>query len=484
MKIGITRRKMMSVLTGMTIGSGLIPQLFSNRASASTMSAGINVGVSPPGPKSLALLKDLKESIARSNYCGLFSIGLNRGHGCYVEDLDGNVYLDCLTSASSTILGYSYDEIAKAHYETSLKLQHTAFPYSPNVETVEFAEKLIRIAPGDFSKKVIIGLSGSDSMGGAIEAARKFTGKMGVISFNMAYHGSTGLSQAASGFRSLNEGVYDLNDPDFVKVDFPATDADADRVLKNIEAILAFGKTAAVLVEIIQGDGGTMIAPPFFFARLRELLDSYQVLFIDDEIQTGMGRTGKWWAIDHEGVVPDIIVTGKGLAAGYAPVSAIIGRTEILNSLVPATQVFTFMGHPPTVSAASRVIDIIERDDLIENARETGAYLLENLIESAKKYPDVIVKARGKGCMIGLEINISKNLLASKIFAYRCVEKGVYFGYIGDKQRVIRVLPPITAGREEAKIIVNTVNATADEMSKGKIPQSTVDKVNRYAIGW
>jgi len=484
MKTGMTRRKMVSALTGMTIGSGFVPHLFSNRALAYPKSTGVDVKVSPPGPKSLALLKDVKENIARSNYCGLYSIGLNRGDGCYVEDLDGNVYLDCLTSASSTILGYSYDEVAEAHYETSLKLQHTAFPYSPNTETVALAERLIRIAPGDFSKRVIIGLSGSDSMGGAIEAARKFTGKMGVISFEMAYHGSTGLSQAASGFRALNEGVYDLDDPDFVKVDFPVTENDANRILKNIETILAFGKTAAVLVEIIQGDGGTMLAPPFFFTRLKELLDRYRVLLIDDEIQSGMGRTGRWWAIDHEGVVPDMIVAGKGLAAGYAPVSAIIGKTEILNALVPATHVFTFMGHPPTASAASKVIDIIERDRLIDNAKSTGAYLLENLAKAQKKYPDVIVEVRGKGCMIGIEINLSKRLLASKIFAYRCVEKGVYFGYIGDKQRVIRVLPPITAGRDEAKIIIDTVNATADEMSNGRIPQSTVDKVNKYAIGW
>jgi len=214
------------------------------------------------------------------------------------------------------------------------------------------------------------------------------------------------------------------------------------------------------------------------------LLERYQVLFIDDEVQAGMGRTGRWWAIDHDGVVPDIIVIGKGLASGYAPVSALIGRTEILNSLVPATQVFTLMGHPPTVSAASRVIAIIERDNLIVNAKETGAYLFEGLKEAERKYPDVIVEARGKGLMIGLEINLSNDLLAGKIFAFRCVEKGVYFGYSGDQQRVIRVLPPITAGRKEAEIILRVVNETADEMSTGKIPPSTVDKVNKYAVGW
>ena len=475
---------MVKTFSGLTLGAGLMNLSFREQVPQKrTIVKKINVKISPPGPKSLALLEDVKKYIGRSNYTGLYGVGIKSGDGIYIEDMDGNTYIDCLTSASSTILGYGYDAVAKAYYDSAVNIQQTAFGYSANVETVDFAKKLIEITPGNFEKRVLIGLSGSDSMGGSIEAARKYTGKMGIISFNFAYHGSTGLSQPASGFMALNQGIYDLNDPDFVKVRFPVTREESLSTLKNIESILGFGKTAAVLVEMIQGDGGTLIPAPGFFKSLKELLDKYQVLLVDDEVQCGMGRTGKWWACEHEGVIPDILVAGKGLSAGYAPVSAIVGRKDVLDAMVPATQIFTYTGHGPSLMAASKVIDIILDENLTANSRDMGSYLLTG-IKEAEKYPGIVVEARGKGFMIGIEINISKDLLASKIFAYRCLEKGIYFGYIGDKQRVIRVLPPLITSREECDEIIRVVKDTAEEMHNKKVPQTTIDKVQKYALGW
>lgn len=486
MKRQISRRELVKSIPGISLGAGFSTLQLSRalpQSSARLAGNKINVKVSPPGPKSLALLEDVTKYVGRSGYSGLYGVGLNGGNGIYIEDMDGNTYIDCLTAASCNLLGYSYDEIAQAYYDTAVRIQQTAFDYSPNPDTVEFAKKLTEIAPGDFDKRVLFGLSGSDSSCGSIEAARKYTGKMGIISFNFAYHGSTGLSQAASGFRSLNEGIYDLNDPDFTKVRFPVTPDDCENTLKNIESILAFGKTAAVMVEIIQGDGGTLLAPKDFFPRLREMLDRYNVLLIDDEIQSGMGRTGKWWACDHEGIIPDITVIGKGLSAGYAPVSALAGRKDVLDSLVPSAHSFTYSGHGPSFKTASKVIDIIKNENLIGNAYQTGNRLLQGLKE-AEKYPDVVVEARGRGFMIGIEINISKNLLASKIFAFRCLEKGVYFGYIGDKQRVIRVLPPLVLNQQECDEIIRIVQETAEEMHNNSIPGQTIEKVQKYAIGW
>lgn len=341
---------------------------------------------------------------------------------------------------------------------------------------------MVRIAPGDFPKKALIGLSGSDSAGGAIEAARKFTGKMGIISFTNAYHGSTGLSQAASGFRSLNDGIYDSNDPNFVKVSFPVTEKDKERVLKNVETVLSFGKTAAVMIEIIQGDGGTLIASKGFYTELREMLNKYNVLLIDDEVQSGMGRTGKWWACEHEGIVPDIIVVGKGLSAGYAPISAVVGRADVIDSLPPASQVFTYMGHSPSTAVASKVINIIESDNIIKNVVKVGDVLLKGLQNIANKHPNEIVEVRGKGLMIAIDIDISKDPLASKIFEYRCVEKGIYFGYLGSK--IIRVLPPLNLSEEEANIIIKVVSSVLEEMSNVNIPNSTIEKVQKYTLGW
>ena len=186
-----TRRETIKMFAAISVGTSFISWPFKATASIPVIAKPkINVKISPPGPKSLALIDEMKHYVGKTNYAGLYSIGLKDGEGIYIEDLDGNVYIDCLTSASSNILGYSHNEIADEYYNTSKRIQQTAFAYSPNIETVELAKKLVRIAPGDFPKRALIGLSGSDSAGGAIEAARKFTGKMGVISFTNAYHGS------------------------------------------------------------------------------------------------------------------------------------------------------------------------------------------------------------------------------------------------------------------------------------------------------
>ncbi len=155
----------------------------------------------------------------------------------------------------------------------------------------------------------------------------------------------------------------------------------------------------------------------------------------------------------------------------------------MIDALVPCAHSFTYTAHRASAAAAARVIDVIKEKNLIDNARKIGARLLKGLKE-AEKYPDVVVEARGRGCMIGIEINISREPLASKIFAYRCVEKGIYFGYIGDRQRVIRVLPPIVLNEGECDAIIGVVHDTAEEMHNNKVPQSTIDKVKKYSLGW
>ncbi|MEQ9218942.1 MAG: aminotransferase class III-fold pyridoxal phosphate-dependent enzyme [Cyclobacteriaceae bacterium] len=483
----LSRRKVVKSIAGLTIGMEMMNSSIANAIPVKEYSkykfTSANIKVSPPGPKSLALLERIKKSVARTNYTGLYSISASSGKGVHIIDLDGNSYIDCLAAASTNILGYDHDEVVDAYTQTAKAIQNTAFGYTPNIESVELAEKLIKITPGDFDKRVMLGVSGSDASGGAIEAARKYTGKMGLISFNYAYHGSTGLSQQASGFSGLKTGVYqDSND--FIKLDFPATLKQRDKALKDIESVLAWGKVGAVMLEPIQGDAGIIVPAEGFMVRLKNLLEDYGVLLIDDEVQSGMGRSGKWWAIEHEVVVPDIVVVGKGLSGGYAPVSAIIGRVDIMESLDTAQQIFTYTGHGPSAAAASKVIDIIMKEDIVKNAADVGAYLLSGLQDAVKKYPEILVEARGKGLMIGLEINTKNIPLANKIFAFRCIEKGIYFGYFGPGQRVIRIEPPLTLSKGEADTILKVVNETAAEIKGEKIPDTTVAKVKNYALGW
>lgn len=196
-----------------------------------------------------------------------------------------------------------------------------------------------------------------------------------------------------------------------------------------------------------------------------------------------MGRTGKWWAIEHENVVPDLLVTAKGLSAGYAPISALVGREEVIDALAPAQHLFTYTGHPPSAAVASEVIQLIEKHNIIANAAQVGARILEGLKQVQDAFPQVITEVRGRGLMIGVEINLSNNRLAGKLFATRCVEKGVYLGYFGVNQNVLRIEPPSILSDEEAELITNTIYEVAEEMSTNQIPKTTIDKVHKYAIG-
>ena len=441
------------------------------------------VKVSPPGPKSRELLARMKKVIGRSNYFGLYGITIVGGEGAYIVDLDGHVYLDCLAAASCNLLGNSYPQIADVYCQVAKTLQNSCFTYSPNPKAVELAEHLIRITPGEYPKKVLFGLSGSDSCDGAIKAMRKYTRKFALIKFKNDYHGSTGFSQAASGFRTLNEGIL-APSSNFITMDYPVTRQQQEQVLEKIEQILVQGQVGGVMAESIQGDAGIHVPVPGFFPRLRELLDRYNALLIIDEVQSGMGRTGKWWAIEHEDVVPDILVTAKGLSAGYAPISALVGREEVIDALAPAQHVFTYTGHPPSAAVASKVIQLIEENNIIANAATVGTKILEGLKKVKDAFPQVVTEVRGKGLMIGVEINISQNKLAGKLFATRCVEKGVYVGYFGVNQEVIRIEPPLILSDEEAELVINTISEVAEEMSTNQIPQTTIDKVHQYAIGF
>lgn len=469
------------------VGSRPSTTIFSNKYTPTLVTSvplihAINVKVSPPGPKSREFLERMKKLIGRSNYIGLYGIAIAAGEGAYIVDLDGNVYLDCLAAASCNVLGYSHKEVAQEYYQVAKTLQNSCFVYSPNPQAVELAEHLVRITPGNYAKKVLLGLSGSDSCDGAIEAMRKSTHKLALIKFRNDYHGSTGLSQPASGFRRLNLGIYPPSH-NFISVNYPVTLQQRDETLREIEHILAQGKVGAVMAEPIQGDAGILVPYPGFFSSLREILDDYQALLIVDEVQSGMGRTGKWWAIEHENVVPDLLITAKGLSAGYAPISALIGREEIIDALTPAQHLFTYTGHPPSAAAASKVIQIIEQQDIIANAAQVGVRFLEGLKNVRAKFPQVISDVRGKGLMIGVEIDISRDKLAGKVFATRCVEKGVYVGYFGVEQNVIRIEPPLILTEAEANIVVDTIYEVAEEMHQQCVPASTIEKVHQYAIG-
>lgn len=438
--------------------------------------------VNIPGPKSIANLQQVSENIANPNYSGLFGISIERGEGCHIFDVDGNKYLDCISAASTNILGYTNPKLIEAYTNAASSMQHSLFAYSPNIHAIPLAVKLKAITPGGFSKRVMFGLSGSDACDGAIKAIRAYTGIKGIVHFKNDYHGSTGLSMPASDYSGLNNGLF-TPDTYFRELLFPTTQAEADAVILQIEDWLSNKEIGGVLAESIQGDAGIHCPPKGFYARLKELLADYNAVLALDEVQSGMGRTGKWWAIDHEGVAPDLLITAKGLSGGYAPISAVIGRTDVLNALKNSQHVFTYSGHAPSAAVALQVILELEENQLIESNQIIGDSLIKGFTALKKKYPSVIQEIRGKGLMLGIVINIKKNPLLGKILATRCVEKGLYVGFFGTSGNVIRIEPPFLLKPENLQFIQEILSEVLEEFVTNSIPQETIENVNKYSVG-
>jgi 4-aminobutyrate aminotransferase len=406
---------------------------------------------------------------------------LAEGRGNKLIDADGNEYLDCFSAASTNLLGYSTG-LEEVYRRQAAKIQHTAFGYSPNVNALELAVKLIDISPGSSPKKVIFGLTGSDACDSAVAAARKYTGKTGTISFEYSYHGSTGFSQPASGFDRHSDGIYDADSREFVKLDYPTTDIGRDRVLSEIDELLT-GEYGSVLIEPIQGDAGVRQPAAGFFSRLRKTVSSHDAVLVVDEIQTGMGRSGRWWAIEYEEVEPDIYLVAKGLAAGYAPISVAVGKREFIDALEPGQRIFSFVGHPPSAAVAAKTIEIIDNRGLIERAAQLGRNIKKRLEEIKASFGEVVRDVRGRGFLMGLEVNYGGADGAAVLFARRAVEKGLYVGFFGIRNDVVRVQPPLTLKDEEADRAVNVIGDIASEMARGRIPAETRECAEQYSVG-
>ena len=439
------------------------------------------IKISPPGPKSLDLLNSMNNVIGRGNYMGLYGICIAKGFQAYIEDMDGNIYLDCMTGAAANNLGYNFMQILDAYYETARTISHTSFSYSPTQYPVELADSLIRITPGTNKKKVLLGLCGSKSCEDAVEVIWKYTNKKKIIKFQNAYHGATWLTKFISGFTFQNN--INMNDSCIINLPYPATKQIKEKVLHQIEFELSHNDIGGVLIESIMADAGIIQPYPEFFSSLYSMLHEHGALLAVDEIQCGMGRTGKWWGIEHENIEPDLIISGKALAAGYCPISALIGKADIIDSIESGKQIGTFIGHPSSSAAAIETIKLIEKNDLLNNAEKKGQNLFTKLQQLTEQFPEILIRVRGRGLLLGLEINVSENNQACKIFATRCVEKGVYFGYLGQNQEVLRIAPPLIINNHEVDIIADTIKEVAIEMRNGLIPENTIKKANKYAIG-
>jgi 4-aminobutyrate aminotransferase len=409
-----------------------------------------------PGPNARAVItrdqQVMSPSLPRS-----YGLVIDRGAGAEVWDVDGNRYVDFMTGIAVTSTGHAHPEVVRAIKDQAEKFLHicAADFYYPSI--VELAEKLDSLAPFKEQARAFFTNSGAEAIEGAIKLARYHTGRQHFIAFYGAFHGRTlgALSLTASkhiqkgGFFPLMPGVTHVPYPDVYRptLDMGGFTDYGEAVVDFIDHFV-FGKkvspsdVAGIVIEPILGEGGYIVPTPGFFPALRELCTKHGILLIADEVQSGMGRTGKWWGIEHFGVEPDIVTSAKGIASGM-PLGAIIARDSVM-TWEPGSHGSTFGGNPVSVAAALATIRLIE-NGLLENAARMGDHLLEMLAQMKERHP-LIGDVRGKGLMIGIEFvkdRITKEPahdLRDKIID-RAFENGLLL--LGAGESVVRMMPPL-----------------------------------------
>jgi len=415
----------------------------------------------PPGPRSreLAALRDRYVPKAVYNVTPLF---VAESEGAVIRDVDGNEYIDFATGISSINVGHRHPEVIKAIEEQLAKYLHVCFHVTPYEPYVRVAERLAKISPGDFDKKVVLVNSGAEAVENAVKVARRYSGKPSIITFEYAFHGRTRLAMSLTGQVNPYKYGFGTTDPAVYRMpyaycyrcsfghEYPTCNMRCLEYIKNTLSIhISPDEVAAIIVEPVQGEGGFIVPPKEFIQGLKKICDENHLLLIADEVQSGMGRTGKMFAVEHGGVAPDIIAVAKSLGGGL-PLAATIGRADVMDSVQVGGLGGTFGGNPLSCVAALKTIEIVQ--SLLDNVPKLGSVLMSRLREMQSKY-EVIGDVRGLGLMVGVELvkdrktkepakELRDNILGE------CHKNGLIIMGAGAYHNVIRFLPPLNISEE------------------------------------
>lgn len=416
-----------------------------------------------PGPKSQELIARRKEAVSAGLGMAIPAF-IERGEGAILQDVDGNRIIDLGAGIGVVNVGNAAPRVVARVVEAVQAFTHTNFTTAPYMGYIEVCEALNRLTPGTHKKKSILQNSGAEAVENAIKIARHATKRPAIIVFEHAYHGRTNLTMALTaknipykeGFGPFANEIYRMPMPySFHYEGNLATMAQdyLEKVTSKIEKEVGAHNVAAILIEPIQGEGGFIVPPKGFLPGLSKFASEHGIVFIADEVQTGFARTGDMFACEDEGVVPDMIITAKGIAGGL-PLAAVTARAEIMDSSHVGGLGGTYGGNPIACAAALGAIETIEEEKLVERARHIGAILHESLTALAKKYP-IIGEVRGRGAMQAIELveagTKTPNPAALASVIKYCQSKGVLILTAGTYGNVIRFLPPIVISDELLK---------------------------------
>jgi len=432
-----------------------------------------------PGPKAKQMLERDEKYISPS-YTRSYPLVMKRGYGAMIEDVDGNVFLDFNAGVAVCALGHAHPEITEVIAKQASQFTHISGTDYYYPHQTALAEKLIEVTPGDFAKKVHYGNSGAEAMEGALKAAIYSTGRQKFIAFRGAFHGRTfgTLSLTASKFtqrKGFGPQALDVTHVPYANpIRFPlerrAGESVGLRVARYIEQTI-FRTTvppddcAAIVVEPVQGEGGYVVPDADFLPELRRICDEHGIVLIVDEVQSGVGRTGKLWAIEHFGVTPDIICMAKAIGGGI-PLGVTLAREDLMRWHVGA-HASTFGGNPVAIVAALKTLELLE-NGVMQNAAEIGSYMIDRLRELKDKH-EIIADVRGLGLMIGIEIVRDRETMEPWAdlrdnVVLECFNRGLILQGAGES--AIRFSPPLIIDREQADFAIDTVEAAIEQSMK------------------
>jgi 4-aminobutyrate aminotransferase len=422
-----------------------------------------------PGPSGAALLARDKLYVSPS-YTPAYPLFVERASGCVVQDVDGNLFLDFTAGIAVTATGHCHPEVVAAIKDQSEKLIHmsgTDFYYRPQID---LAEKLAKVAPGPTPKKVFFSNSGAEALEGALKLARWHTKRNRVVAFFGAFHGRTYGAMSLSGSKLVHRRGFSPLVPDIHHVNFPrqcpegAKCADKCRLIAEIEDTI-FRRTcppeevAAIFIEPIQGEGGYHPLPPGCMPALRQLCDKHTILLVVDEVQSGMGRTGKMFAVEHYGVEPDIVCSAKGIASGM-PLGAIIAKADVMD-WPPGSHASTFGGNPVACRAALATIDLLERE-YMANAAARGEQLRAGLRELATRHTE-LSGVRGLGLMTAVDLPSAAH---REVVIQGAFQRGLLL--LGCGESALRFCPPLCVTTEQVETCLRVLDGVLGAVEPAK----------------
>ncbi|WP_166836452.1 4-aminobutyrate--2-oxoglutarate transaminase [Rheinheimera pleomorphica] len=396
-------------------------------------------------------LQQRKQAVIARGQGNVYPVYVQQAKNAELWDVEGKRYIDFGTGIAVCNTGHAHPKVVAAAQAQLARFSHSCLMINPYGQAVELAEKLTQLAPGSSAKKAIFVSTGAEAVENCIKIARAHTRRRGVIAFSGGFHGRTNMTMALTGKVAPYKTLFGPFPADIYHLPFPmalhgvSTEHSLAALHKLFKVDIAPEDVAAIIIEPVQGEGGFYPAPPELLKALRQVCDHHGIVLIADEIQTGFGRTGKLFAMEHSGVEPDLMTMAKGIAGGL-PLAAVVGKSDIMDAPLPGGLGGTYGGSPVACAAALAVLDVIEQDKLCAQANIIGEAFAARLTSLQQLFPDRIADVRQLGAMIAVEFMYRREpdvALTQQIIA-RSAEYGLILLSCGFYGNVLRFLPPLT----------------------------------------